>query len=183
MLYNNSPIGDWNTISNKPFNGISEEDFIIDENNIISVGTSVKNQLHTHTNKELLDKFSSDTNGKLLFNGNAIASDSIDFTALSDMLVQGDNITITADESTQTIRFDFTGLDFTALSSALTSGTQSGISITADTPNSAINFEVTGIPSLDIDSEGYWTVNGERGSNPTKAQGEKGTDGTSPTSK
>ena len=71
--------------------------------------------------------------------------------------------------------------NFDDLSTAMTAGTQSGISITADTENSRFNFEVTGIPTIAIDSEGYWTINGERGTNPTKAQGEKGNDGISPT--
>ena len=69
------------------------------------------------------------------------------------------------------------GIDFDALATAMTTGTQSGITITADTENSRFNFEVTGIPTIAIDSEGYWTVNGERGDNPTKAQGDKGNDG------
>ena len=63
----------------------------------------------------------------------------------------------------------------------MTTGTQSGIAVTADTENSRFNFEVTGVPTIAIDSEGYWTINGERGTNPTKAQGEKGNDGISPT--
>ena len=63
----------------------------------------------------------------------------------------------------------------------MTTGTQSGITITADTENSRFDFEVTGIPSIAIDSDGYWTIDGDRGINPTKAQGEKGSDGISPT--
>ena len=35
--------------------------------------------------------------------------------------------------------------------------------------------------AITIDAEGYWTVDGDRGVNPTKAQGEKGSDGISPT--
>ena len=211
ILYNNSPIGDWNTLTNKPFESFSEDDFIIDESKVVSIGTSIKNQLHTHDNKEVIDKFSVDTNGNLLFNGQAVKADGIDFTALSRMLVQGDNITITpntdsntiiisatipetginftelssmlvqgenisivTDESAQTITLNASGIDFTALSTAMTTGTLSGISITADTENSRFNFEVTGIPTIAIDSEGYWTINGERGSNPTKAQGNDG---------
>lgn len=218
LLYNNSPIGDWNTLTNKPFESFSGDDFVIDESNVVSVGTSIKNQLHTHDNKEVIDKFSADTNGNLLFNGQAVKADGIDFTALSGMLVQGDNITITpntdsntiiisatipetginftelssmlvqgenisivTDESAQTITLNASGIDFTALSTAITTGTQNGITVTADTENSRFNFEVTGIPTIAIDSEGYWTINGERGSNPTKAQGEKGNDGISPT--
>ena len=211
LLYNNSPVSDWNTLTNKPFESFSADDFVIDASNVVAIGTSIKNQLHTHDNKAVIDKFSVDTNGNLLFNGQAVKADGIDFTALSNMLVQGDNITITpntdsntitisatipetginftelssmlvqgenisivTDESAQTITLNASGIDFTALSTAMTTGTLSGISITADTANSRFNFEVTGIPTIAIDSEGYWTINGERGSNPTKAQGNDG---------
>lgn len=174
ILYDNSPISDWNTLTNKPFESFSEEDFVVDESNVVSVGTSIKSQLHIHDNKEIIDKFSVDTDGNLLFNGQDIKADGIDFTALSEMLVQGDNITISTDEVAQTITFNASGIDFTALSNALTTGTQSGITITADTENNRFNFEVTGIPTIAIDEEGYWTINGERGSNPTKAQGNNG---------
>ena len=180
LLYNNSPIGDWNTLTNKPFESFSEGDFVIDESNVVSIGTSIKNQLHTHDNKEVIDKFSVDTNGNLLFNGQAVKADGIDFTALSGMLVQGENISIVTDESAQTITLNASGIDFTALSTAMTTGTLSGISITADTENSRFNFEVTGIPTIAIDSEGYWTINGAQGANPTKAQGDKGNDGITP---
>ena len=178
ILYDNSPIGDWNTLTNKPFDSLSEDDFVIDESNVVSIGTSIKNQLHTHDNKEVIDKFSVDTNGNLLFNGQDIKADGIDFTALSGMLVQGDNITISTDEVAQTIKFSASGIDFESMSNALTTGTQSGITITADTENNRFNFEVTGIPTITIDSEGYWRIDGELGENPTKAQGN---DGFSPT--
>ena len=174
ILYDNAPIGDWNTLTNKPFESFSGDDFVIDESNVVSIGNSIKNQLHTHDNKEVIDKFSVDTNGNLLFNGQAVKADGIDFTALSGMLVQGDNIIISTDEVAQTITFNASGIDFTSLSNALTTGNQSGINVTADEKNNVFNFEVTGIPTLDIDSEGYWTINGERGSNPTKAQGNDG---------
>ena len=68
--------------------------------------------------------------------------------------------------------------NFSDLSTAITTGTQSGISVTADAENERFNFEVTGIPIIAIDVDGYWTINGERGDNPTKAQGEKGENGT-----
>ena len=71
--------------------------------------------------------------------------------------------------------------NFNDLSTAMTTGTQSGITVTADAENSRFNFEVTGIPTIAIDLDGYWTIDGERGENPTKAQGEKGNDGYSPT--
>lgn len=115
----------------------------------------------------------------LTVSGGVLSANGLDFTALSGMIVQGTNMSIITDSNVKTITFNATGgIDFDALSTAMTTGTQSGISVTADTENSRFNFEVTGIPTIAIDSEGYWTVNGERGENPTKAQGEKGTDGT-----
>ena len=114
----------------------------------------------------------------LTVSGGVLSASGLDFTALSGMIVQGTNMSIITDSNAQTITFNATGgIDFDALSTAMTTGTQSGITVTADTENSRFNFEVTGIPTIAIDSEGYWTVNGERGENPTKAQGEKGSDG------
>lgn len=114
----------------------------------------------------------------LTVSGGVLSANGLDFTALSGMIVQGTNMSIITDSNAKTITFNATGgIDFDALSTAMTTGTQSGISVTADTENSRFNFEVTGIPTIAIDSEGYWTVNGERGENPTKAQGEKGSDG------
>ena len=118
----------------------------------------------------------------LTVSGGVLSASGLDFTALSGMIVQGTNMSIITDSNAKTITFNATGgIDFDALSTAMTTGTQSGITVTADTENSRFNFEVTGIPTVAIDSEGYWTVNGERGENPTKAQGEKGNDGISPT--
>ena len=118
----------------------------------------------------------------LTVSGGVLSASGLDFTALSGMIVQGTNMSIITDSNAKTITFNATGgIDFDALSTAMTTGTQSGITVTADTENSRFNFEVTGIPTIAIDSEGYWTVNGERGENPTKAQGEKGNDGISPT--
>lgn len=114
----------------------------------------------------------------LTVSGGVLSASGLDFTALSGMIVQGTNMSIITDSNAKTITFNATGgIDFDALSTAMTTGTQSGITVTADTENSRFNFEVTGIPTIAIDSEGYWTVNGERGDNPTKAQGEKGSDG------
>ena len=118
----------------------------------------------------------------LTVSGGVLSANGLDFTALSGMIVQGTNMSIITDSNAKTITFNATGgIDFDALSTAMTTGTQSGITVTADTENSRFNFEVTGIPTIAIDSEGYWTVNGERGENPTKAQGDKGSDGISPT--
>ena len=118
----------------------------------------------------------------LTVSGGVLSASGLDFTALSGMIVQGTNMSIITDSNAKTITFNATGgIDFDALSTAMTTGTQNGITVTADSENSRFNFEVTGIPTIAIDSEGYWTVNGERGENPTKAQGEKGNDGISPT--
>ena len=117
------------------------------------------------------DGLSVDINGVLSASG-------LDFTALCNMIVQGENMSIITDSSAKTITFNATGgIDFDALAVAMTTGTQSGITVTADNENGRFNFEVTGIPAIAIDSEGYWTIDGERGTNPTKAQGEKGSDG------
>ena len=125
--------------------------------------------------------FSSIGNGLTVTNG-VLSASGLDFTALCNMIVQGTNMSIITDSSAKTITFNATGgIDFDALAVAMTTGTQSGITVTADSTNNRFNFEVTGVPTIAIDSEGYWTINGERGENPTKAQGEKGTDGISPT--
>ena len=143
--------------------------------------TTLESSSHTHNNKSVIDLFST-SNSKLLWNGTTVGSDYELPIATSSVLggVKPDGTTITVD-SDGTIHGASQGLDFNALSTAITTGTQSGISITADNENSRFNFEVTGIPTITIDSEGYWTVDGDRGINPTKAQGEKGYDGISPT--
>ena len=157
------------------------------DNNYQSVNTSISDistrvttlegNSHTHDNKAVIDLFST-SDSKLLWNGVAVGSDYELPIATSSVLggVKPDGTTITVD-SDGTIHGASQGLDFNALSTAMTTGTQSGITVTADTANSRFNFEVTGIPTIAIDAEGYWTVNGDRGTNPTKAQGEKGNDG------
>ena len=60
-------------------------------------------------------------------------------------------------------------LDFTALSNALTGGTLSGLSITPNEETETFNIEITGLPSITIDSDGYWCINGDKGEHPTKA--------------
>ena len=150
-------------------------------NDISTRVTTLEGKSHTHDNKAVIDLFTASDN-KLLWNGVAVGSDYELPIATSSVLggVKPDGTTITVD-SDGTIHGASQGLDFNALSTAMTTGTQSGISITADNENSRFNFEVTGIPTIAIDSEGYWTVDGDRGINPTKAQGEKGSDGISPT--
>lgn len=140
--------------------------------------SNLENNAHIHDNKAVIDLFTMSDN-KLLWNGTAVGSDYELPIATTSVLggVKPDGTTITVD-SDGTIHGASQGLDFNALSTSMTTGTQSGITVTADTENSRFNFEVTGIPTIAIDSEGYWTINGDRGTNPTKAQGEKGADGT-----
>lgn len=157
------------------------------DNNYQSVNTSISNistrvttlegTAHSHDNKTVIDLFST-SDSKLLWNGTAVGSDyELPIATTSEIGgVKPDGTTITVD-SDGTIHGASQGLDFNALSTAMTTGTQSGITVTADTENSRFNFEVTGIPTIAIDSEGYWTIDGDRGTNPTKAQGEKGLDG------
>lgn len=146
-------------------------------NDISTRVTTLEGNSHTHDNKAVIDLFST-SDSKLLWNGVAVGSDYELPIATSSVLggVKPDGTTITVD-SDGTIHGASQGLDFDALSTAMTTGTLSGISITADSENSRFNFEVTGIPVIAIDSEGYWTIDGDRGTNPTKAQGEKGSDG------
>ena len=158
------------------------------DNNYQSVNTSISDistrvttlegNSHTHDNKAVIDLFST-SDSKLLWNGVAVGSDyELPIATTSEIGgVKPDGTTITID-SDGTIHGASQGLDFNALSTAMTTGTQSGITVTADTENSRFNFEVTGMSTIAIDSEGYWTIDGERGENPTKAQGEKGENGT-----
>lgn len=147
-------------------------------NDISTRVTTLEGNSHTHGNRAVIDLFTASDN-KLLWNGTAVGSDYELPIATSSLLggVKPDGTTITVDGD-GTIHGASQGLDFDTLSTAITTGTQSGISVTADIENSRFNFEVTGIPTIAIDSEGYWTIGGDRGENPTKAQGEKGTDGT-----
>ena len=143
--------------------------------------TVLEGNSHTHNNKAVIDLFTA-SDSKLLWNGVAVGSDYELPIATSSLLggVKPDGTTITVD-SDGTIHGASQGLDFDALSTAMTTGTQSGITVTADAENQRFNFDVTGMPTITIDAEGYWTVDGDRGVNPTKAQGEKGSDGISPT--
>ena len=174
----------------KPYDSMSNDFTIAEISNSdtssttkqLQLAQTVQNKLHSHDNKATIDKFGVNSNGKLTWDSNIVGSDYVLPVASTSVLggVRVDGITITVD-SDGTIHGASQGIDFNALSTAMTTGTQSGITVTADTENSRFNFDVTGIPTIAIDSEGYWTVDGERGANPTKAQGEKGSDGISPT--
>ena len=94
---------------------------------------------------------------------------------LGGVKVDGDSIAINEDGTIFTVP---KGLDFSAIAAAMTGGTLKGIEITADESLEVFNFNVTKTPEIKIDNEGYWTIEGDRGPNPTKAQGEKGDTGT-----
>ena len=94
---------------------------------------------------------------------------------LGGVKVDGDSIAINEDGTIFTVP---KGLDFQAIAAAMTGGTSNGLEITADEGLEVFNFNVTKTPEIKIDDEGYWTIDGDRGINPTKAQGEKGDTGT-----
>lgn len=94
---------------------------------------------------------------------------------LGGVKVDGDSIAINEDGTIFTVP---KGLDFQAIAAAMTGGTSIGLEITANEELEVFNFNVTKTPEIKIDDEGYWTVDGDRGVNPTKAQGEKGDTGT-----
>ena len=173
----------YDTLRGKPYDNMSDDftiaDITVDDviTKQLQLSQSVTDKLHTHENKSVIDLFS-ESDSKLFWNGTAVGSDYELPVATTDTIggVKPDGTTITIDTD-GTIHGASQGLDLEALATAMTTGTQSGISITADTENSRLNFEVTGMSTIAIDSEGYWTIDGERGENPTKAQGEKGSDG------
>lgn len=175
----------YDTLSGKPYDNMSD-DFTIAEINSetstttkqLQLASAVRDKLHAHNNKEIIDKFGVDSVGKLTWDNNVVGSDYVLPVASTSVLggVRVDGTTITVD-SDGTIHGASQGIDFNALSTIMTTGNLIGITITADADNERFNFEVTGIPTIAIDNEGYWTINGERGDSPTKAQGEKGNDG------
>ena len=228
----------WNNITGKPFDTLDNAYLIVTQkgdNAVLTLSDDIVETLnsagafasdiqalqdtsHTHDNRATIDKFGTNSEGKLTWNSITVGSDytlpvATDST-LGGVKVDGTTITVDSDgtihgsssyelpiASNTTlggVKIDGTsitinsdgvissaaqGLDFDALTSAMTTGTLSGINITADSENERFNFEVTGIPTIAIDSEGYWTINGERGENPTKAQGVDGESGYSPTAK
>lgn len=95
--------------------------------------------------------------------------------SLGGVKVDGDSIGISENGTIFAVP---KGLDFQAIAAAMTGGTSNGIEITANEELEVFNFNVTKTPEIAIDNEGYWTVDGNRGTNPTKAQGEKGDTGT-----
>jgi len=166
----------WSAVSGKPFASISS-DFVV-SNDVLAISSAIKNNLHDHSNKAVLDKFAESSDGSVTYNGQSIAG----VSAWTDISGKPFNTVSATDfkvvDNELQLSSSASGLDFTALSNALTTGTLSGLTITPDMENSNFDIAVTGIPEIAIDAEGYWTINSERGENPTKAQGEKGSDGT-----
>ena len=165
----------YNTLRGKPYDNMSDDftiaDITVDDviTKQLQLSQSVTDRLHTHENKSVIDLFS-ESDSKLFWNGTAVGSDYELPVATTDTIggVKPDGTTITIDTD-GTLHGASQGLDFDALSTAMTTGTQTGITVTADTENSRFNFEVTGMPTIAIDSDGYWRINGELGENPTKA--------------
>lgn len=176
--YIGAVIGDvsWSAVSDKPFTSVSSSDFDTSGSSL-KIADSIKSGLHTHSNKMVLDKFTENSDGSVMYNGQSIAG----VSAWSDITDKPFNTISVADfkvvNNELRLASTASGIDFTELANALTTGTLSGITITPDTNNNNFDIMVTGIPEITIDSEGYWNINGERGANPTKAKGENGTDG------
>lgn len=226
-------INQWNNISNKPFNSLDSEWFIVDDS-ALSLSNNITSLIHSHSNKNYIDKIGQDNNGKLLYNSdyvitkwnriedkpfNTLSADfvvnngelSIDssllnlnwnnidnkpFDSLSDdFSVSSGTMSISSaikhTHSNKSVIDKFSeidgqllydgseigsGLDFDALTDALTTGTLTGITITADTTNENFDITVTGLPTISIDSNGYWSIDGV--STGQKAQGD---DGATPT--
>lgn len=222
----------WSNIISKPFDALDSAYLIakqdgqsailtLSDNTIATLNNvgvfasdiqALKTVSHSHGNKDTIDKFGTNSEGKLTWDSVTVGSDytlpvatdstlggvkvdgttiTVDSngtihgsssyelpiasnTTLGGVKVDGTSITINSDGVISSVA---QGLDFNALTNAMTTGTLSGINITADSENERFNFEVTGIPTIAIDVDGYWTINGERGENPTKAQGEKGENG------
>ena len=166
----------WSTVSDKPFASVSSADFTV-SNDELAINPTIKSKFHEHSNKAVLDKFAESSDGSVTYNGQSIAGVSA-WTDISDKpfnTVSATDFKVVDNELQ--LSGSASGLDFTALSNALTTGTLSGLTITPDVTNSNFDITVTGVPEIAIDAEGYWTINGERGTNPIKAKGENGADG------
>lgn len=109
---------------------------------------------------------------------------------LNEVVIKDNNIYKCTEAHTSTETFDNSkwklllavaaGINFNELSTMLTSGSLSGLAITPNEEKQNFDIAVTGIPTISIDAEGYWLINGDRGDNPTKAKGEKGDNGIPP---
>lgn len=156
LLYNGLPVKiteiEWNNITDKPFESISEDYFTVDENEL-QLSENIRNELHTHLNKNIIDKFGINSDGKLLYDGQPIESGSgLDFDALSNSLTGGtlSGITITPNTADQTFN----------------------ITVNADSI----------MQNISINDDGFWVINGEATNVSGKGtDGKNGKDGATPT--
>ena len=193
-----SIFGQWSNINNKPFETMNSTHFVV-SNSELSLSNNISTKIHSHTNRECLNKLSEDSDGNLLYDGEIVGSSwgelSDDFEIIDDELCLSS--TIKDDLHThanKTVIDKFSevegqllyngseiggsGLDFSALTNALTTGTLTGLTITADTTNENFDITVTGMPTIAIDNNGYWTIDGV--STGQQSQGVSGSDGLTP---
>lgn len=180
----------WGDIMRKPFSSVG--DGLSVQGNELSLAQSVKDNLHSHNNKDVIDGFGLSAKGGLLWNGEPIEGKSVstwselenkpfnvlssDFSVFEGILSVADSIKSQLhthanktvldklSESSDKLLFDgkeiVGGMDFAALATAMTTGTQDGITITADSDNERFNFTVNGLPELSINSDGEWCIDG-----------------------
>ena len=187
-------IGQWSEIDNKPFSSLNVNHFS-SVDSVLSISNDIITNLHTHSNKNCIDKLSEDNEGNLLYDGSPIKT-SLAFDDISDdFAVIDDELCISSEikndfhnhsnktvidkfsENNGTLLYDgeeisSNSIDFSSLSNSLTGGTLTGINIVPDSVNETFDITVTGIPQIDINASGYWTIDGV--STGQKAQGDNG---------
>lgn len=194
-----SIFGQWSNINNKPFEIINSTHFVV-SNSELSLSNNISTKIHSHTNRECLNKLSEDSDGNLLYDGEIVGSSwgelSDDFEIIDDELCLSSTIKDDLHTHTNKTVIDKfsevegqllyngseiggSGLDFSALANAMTTGILTGLTITADTTNENFDITVTGMPTIAIDNNGYWTIDGV--STGQQSQGISGSDGLTPT--
>lgn len=194
-----SIFGQWSNINNKPFETMNSTHFVV-SNSELSLSNNISTKIHSHTNRECLNKLSEDSDGNLLYDGEIVGSSwgelSDDFEIIDDELCLSSTIKDDLHTHTNKTVIDKfsevegqllyngseiggSGLDFSALANAMTTGTLTGLTITADTTNENFDITVTGMPTIAIDNNGYWTIDGV--STGQQSQGVSGSDGLTPT--
>lgn len=183
-----STVSQWSDLQNKPFDVLDSNYFVVGTGNALTASQGLANSLHTHSNKIYLDKISEDGSGHITYNGESVVPDidwddvinkpfddlSNDFVITSGTLSISTDIKHTHENKTVIDKFSEVdghllydgseivggGIDFSALADAMTTGTLTGITITADTIDENFDITVTGMPTIAIDSNGYWTIDG-----------------------
>lgn len=177
---------DWSDITNKPFSTLSEQ-FIV-SNGELSIDSTIFsydwNDIGDKPFETLSNQFTV-SDGELGIDSSLLSFDWDDindkpFSTLSnDFVVSNDALSISTDikhtHLNKTVLDKFSevsgqllyngseiggGLDFTELSRAMTTGTLTGLTITADTTDNNFDITVTGMPTIAIDNDGYWTIDG-----------------------